>query len=63
MAVGTGHRSCVGDRVDARRPGQRSQVGATVGSGGQVGRRTRSWQGRDLGTNHSVLCIYRPSWE
>lgn len=53
MAVGTSHRRCVGDGVGARRPGQRSQVGTTVGCGSQVGRRTRSWQERDLGTNHS----------
>lgn len=55
MAVGTSHRSCVGDSVDTWCPAQRSQVGATVGSGGEVGWRTRSWQKRDLGANHFVF--------
>jgi len=49
VAVATGHRRCVGDGVDTRRPGQRPQVGSTPGSGHQVGRRTRSWQETDLG--------------
>ncbi len=55
MAVGTGHCSCVGGSVNTRRPRQRSQVGATVGSDSQVGWRTRSWLERDLGTNDSVF--------
>lgn len=44
VAVAAGHRGCVGDGVEARRPAQRSQVGAAGGPGSQVGRRARSCQ-------------------
>lgn len=55
MAMGTRHRSCVGDSMDTWCPVQCSQVGATVGSGSQVGWRTRGCQKRDSGTNSGLL--------